>query len=200
MSAIASNESYMYYEEDPYYHYYEANKDFYPFRFDFRDLNYGTYELRPLYRKHGDTEWQEVQLLPWETIPTITIPGGITFAKEPYFNNGNSIYLDDMVLHYTLVNKYDYEATGSIFYYIQTAIRNYYLEGALVEDITIGANEEYEGEFDLRSLFWGEDEDTSEMCFEVMSAWCGKDPHVMYWLKDHKYGLLYEFKKEKGEI
>ena len=154
-----SNESYMYYEEDPYYHYYEANKDFYPFKFDFRDLNYGTYELRPLYRKHGDTEWLEVQLLPWETIPTITIPGGITFAKEPYFNNDNNTYFDDMVLHYTLVNKYDYEATGSIFYYIQTAIRNYYLEGALVEDITLGANEEYEGEFDLRSLFWSEDEE-----------------------------------------
>ena len=154
-----SNESYMYYEEDTIFNAYVSNSDFYPFGFDFRDLNYGTYELRPLYRKHGDTEWQEVQLLPWETFPTITIPGGITFAKEPYFNNGNNIYLDDMVLHYTLVNKYDYEATGSIFYYIQTAIRNYYLEGALVEDITIGANEEYEGEFDLRSLFWGEDEE-----------------------------------------
>ena len=48
--------------------------------------------------------------------------------------------------------------------------------------------------------FWGEDENTGEMSFEVMSAWCGKNPHVMYWLKDHKYGLLYEFKKERGEI
>lgn len=48
--------------------------------------------------------------------------------------------------------------------------------------------------------FFGLDEDTGEMCFDVMDAWCGKDPHVMYWLKDHKYGLLYEFKKEKGEI
>ncbi len=154
-----SDESYMFYEEDTYYNAYVSNSDFYPFRFDFRDLNYGTYELRPLYRKHGDTEWLEVQLLPWETFPTITIPGGITFAKEPYFNNDNNTYLDDMVLHYTVVNKYDYEATGSIFYYIQTAIRNYYLEGALVEDITLGPNEEYEGEFDLRSLFWGEDEE-----------------------------------------
>ncbi len=152
-----SDESYMFYEEDTYYNAYVSNSDFYPFRFDFRDLNYGTYELRPLYRKHGDTEWLEVQLLPWETFPTITIPGGITFAKEPYFNNDNNTYFDDMVLHYTLVNKYDYEATGSIYYYIQTAMRNYYLEGALVEDITLGANEEYEGEFDLRSLFWDEE-------------------------------------------
>ena len=154
-----SDESYMFYEEDTYYNAYVSNSDFYPFRFDFRDLNYGTYELRPLYRKHGDTEWLEVQLLPWETFPTITIPGGITFAKEPYFNNDNNTYLDDMVLHYTVVNKYDYEATGSIFYYIQTAIRNYYFEGALVEDITLEANDEYEGEFDLRSLFWDEDEE-----------------------------------------
>lgn len=48
--------------------------------------------------------------------------------------------------------------------------------------------------------FFGADDETGEMGFEINWAWIGKDPHVMYWLKDHKYGLLYEFKKEKGEI
>ena len=48
--------------------------------------------------------------------------------------------------------------------------------------------------------FFGSDDETGEKGFDVFYAWCGKDPHVMYWLKDHKYGLLYEYKKEKGEI
>lgn len=48
--------------------------------------------------------------------------------------------------------------------------------------------------------FFGTDEDTDEECFEVMWAWAGINPNVMYWLKDHKFGLVYEFKKERGEI
>lgn len=48
--------------------------------------------------------------------------------------------------------------------------------------------------------FFGKDDDTGEMGFEIFWAWNGYDPKVMYWLKDHKFGLLYEFKKEKGEI
>lgn len=48
--------------------------------------------------------------------------------------------------------------------------------------------------------FFGKNDDTGEMEFEVNWAWVGKDPHVLYWLKDHKFGLLYEFKKERGEI
>lgn len=48
--------------------------------------------------------------------------------------------------------------------------------------------------------FFGKDDDTGEMGFDIFWAWTGKEPKVMYWLKDHKFGLLYEFKKEKGEI
>ena len=48
--------------------------------------------------------------------------------------------------------------------------------------------------------FFGKDDNTGEMGFDVVWVWDGLDPHVMYWLKDHKYGLTYEFKKEKGEI
>ena len=48
--------------------------------------------------------------------------------------------------------------------------------------------------------FYGEDDETGEKSFDIFWAWTGNDPHVMYWLKDHKYGLVYEFKKEKGEI
>lgn len=48
--------------------------------------------------------------------------------------------------------------------------------------------------------FFGKDENTGETMFEVWYTWNGQEPHVEYWLKDHKYGLAYEFKKEKGEI
>ena len=48
--------------------------------------------------------------------------------------------------------------------------------------------------------FFSVDNETGEKTFDIMSAWTGNDPHVEYWLKDHKYGLVYEFKKERGEI
>ena len=38
------------------------------------------------------------------------------------------------------------------------------------------------------------------MEFDIWWATGGKEPKVMYWLKDHMWGMIYEYKKEKGEI
>lgn len=44
------------------------------------------------------------------------------------------------------------------------------------------------------------DEDTGEIDFDVWWAVSGKEPKVEYWLKDNHWGLVYQFKKELGEI
>lgn len=44
------------------------------------------------------------------------------------------------------------------------------------------------------------DEDTGKMDFDVWWAVSGKEPKAEYWLKDNHWGLVYQFKKELGEI
>ena len=44
------------------------------------------------------------------------------------------------------------------------------------------------------------DEDTGQLEFYVWWAISGKEPKVLYWLKDHHWGLVYDFKKKAKEI
>ena len=47
-------------------------------------------------------------------------------------------------------------------------------------------------------------DDDKVKTFEVLWATSGpgdgSEPHVKYWLKDHHWGMVYDYKKKKGEI
>ena len=48
---------------------------------------------------------------------------------------------------------------------------------------------------------WDDDKfKPGEYVFEVHWASSGIDPKVYYWLKDNYWGLVYDFKQQKGEI
>jgi hypothetical protein len=81
--------------------------------FDPTDWEEDTYELHPVCRVAGgsDDDWYDVTILKDETYPSITISGtapeptnSFDLTEEPYFNNDNNAYVEDLVLHYSIRN------------------------------------------------------------------------------------------------
>lgn len=44
------------------------------------------------------------------------------------------------------------------------------------------------------------DDDSEERTFDICYATAGKEPKVLYWLKDNHWGMVYRFKKAAGEL
>ncbi len=93
---------------------------FYPSNWD-----EGTYQLRPVCRLAGQTDedWVEVDKLLEENYPTITISGelpteSVYLMEEPYFNNGNNPYEDDLKLHFKVKNNTSSTTTVYVLYII----------------------------------------------------------------------------------
>lgn len=95
--------------------------------FDPADWEEDTYELHPVCRVAGgsDDDWYDVTILKDETYPSITISGEpaplsgtIYLTKEPYFNNNNNPYVDDLVLNFTIHNGTSEETNESLYVYL----------------------------------------------------------------------------------
>ena len=51
-----------------------------------------------------------------------------------------------------------------------------------------------------RSSFSDEDKEPRFDVWWAASGKVGEEPKVKYWLKDHHWGLVYDFKKKLGEL
>lgn len=123
-----------------------------------------TYELRPVARKAGQTDedWTEFDKLLDETYPTITIIGEpapatetIELTNEPYFNNDNNVYIDDLVLHYTIRNGKSEESDATIYIYLSS---DYYLFPLNKTHYSLLPGQAVDGTINLNSYNFKDDE------------------------------------------
>ncbi len=103
---------------------------FYPYNWE-----EGTYQLIPVFRKHGQTsddDWKEIELMPTQVIPTITLTGEVSkkgcvfaFTSQPQGVNGNNFYKDDVWVYATVKNMVPGRASGNIYYYVDSRSYGY---------------------------------------------------------------------------
>lgn len=118
----------------------------------------GTYELRPVCRKAGSTDddWFEVDKILGLSYPTIKVTGEqmpiantVHFTSEPFFNNDNNTYIDDVVMHFSLKNGTDAMANAIIYYKLSTG---YYTFSGRYGFTNVASDAEVSGDLDLHNI------------------------------------------------
>lgn len=95
------------------------------------------YEVIPVYRISGTSDWVICTNVEGQTVPTITITNtanrptatGFVFSKAPYANNDNNIYDNDMIVYLPVINNSNETLAQARIYYKIMLDGGYYSSG-----------------------------------------------------------------------
>lgn len=154
--------------------------------FDPSDWDEDTYELHPVCRvaDGSDDDWYDVTILKDETYPSITISGtapeptnSFDLTEEPYFNNDNNAYIDDLVLHYSIRN--GMSEMSDITLYMKL-VSNVYGFRTNKEIYSVLPGETVKGTIDFNKLNYG---------VTVTDYFTPGDTYTVYFYSDNNYSI-----------